>query len=184
MKKIVVLFSGTGSNLTYLIEHLHQKKLEIAAAITNNPQAGGITYAKEAGIPLHIIDQNAFDTREAFDRKLVETIIPYRPDLVVLAGFMRILTPTFTDNIEAINLHPSLLPRHKGLNAIERSFEDAFDEGGVSVHLVNEALDGGKIILQKAILKAGNDLQSYTDAIKALEKEALSEAILKVLEIE
>ena len=184
MKKIVVLFSGAGSNLAYLIEHLHKKKVEIAAAITNNEHAGGIAYAKAAKIPLHIIRQSDFENREAFDKALVETIAPYRPDLVVLAGFMRILTPVFTSRVEAINLHPSLLPRHKGLHAIERSFNDEHDEGGVSVHRVNDELDGGEIILQKAILKEGHDLQSYTDAIKALEKEALSEAILRVLEIE
>jgi len=94
---------------------------------------------------------------------------------------MRILTPVFTEQIRAINLHPSLLPRHKGLHAIEKSFGDNFDEGGVSVHWVTSELDGGEIIVQKRIAKAGHDLRSYTEAVKRIEKEALSEAILQIL---
>lgn len=181
MKKIVILFSGAGSNLAYLIEHLHRKKLIIAAAITDKPDAGGIAHAKAAGIPVEIIDAKAFESREAFDATLVKTIKRYAPDLTVLAGFMRILTPVFTDTIRAINLHPSLLPRHKGLRAIERSFEDAHTEGGVTVHWVTSELDGGEIIVQKRIAKAGHDLCSYTRAIKDIEKKALVEAIEKIL---
>jgi len=101
---------------------------------------------------------------------------------VVLAGFMRILTPIFTDTINAINLHPSLLPRHKGLHAIERSFEDEHSEGGVTVHKVTSELDGGEIVIQKAINKEGLSFQEYYEKVRTLEKEALAEAILKVLE--
>jgi len=182
MKKIAVLFSGTGSNFEYILRNLHKKKLEVVLAITNNPQAGGIAFAKEFNIPLEVIDSKAFKSREEFDKKVVERLKEQQLDLVVLAGFMRILTPIFTDTINAINLHPSLLPRHKGLHAIEKSFEDEHSEGGVTVHKVTSELDGGEIVIQKAINKVGLSFQEYYEKVRTLEKEALAEAILKVLE--
>ena len=182
MKKIAVLFSGTGSNFEYILRNLHKKELEVVLAITNNPQAGGIAFAKEFNIPLEVIDSKAFKSREEFDKKVVERLKEQKLDLVVLAGFMRILTPIFTDTINAINLHPSLLPRHKGLHAIERSFEDEHSEGGVTVHKVTSELDGGEIVIQKAINKEGLSFQEYYEKVRTLEKEALAEAILKVLE--
>jgi phosphoribosylglycinamide formyltransferase 1 len=126
---------------------------------------------------LEVIDQAGFGSREDFDAALVESIQKADIDLVVLAGFMRILTPVFTDNIRAINLHPSLLPRHKGLDAIKKSYEDAYDEGGVSVHWVNSELDGGEIILQKVLKKEGLSFEQYDMMIREMEKEALLEAI-------
>jgi phosphoribosylglycinamide formyltransferase-1 len=95
---------------------------------------------------------------------------------------MRILTPVFTENIKAINLHPSLLPRHKGLKAIEKSYEDEHEEGGVSVHFVSSELDGGAVILQKTLAKKDLDLEAYDTKIRTIEKDALVEAIMKVLE--
>ncbi len=182
MKRIVTLFSGTGSNLDYILKHLHGKELEVAAAITNNPQAGGIRVAKSHGVPVEIIDHRDFLDRESFDHKLVECIKKYAPDLTVLAGFMRILTPQFTTRIKAINLHPSLLPRHRGLDAIKRSWDDEHPEGGVSVHWVDSRLDGGEIILQYEVEKEGfESFEEYHEAIRYIEKEALAEAILKVL---
>ena len=182
MKKIVVLFSGTGSNLAYLLKHLHGKKLEVAAAITNNPEAGGIGIAKKYGVPVEIMDHRDFPNRESFDRELVRRIEKYRPDLTVLAGFMRILTPVFTEKIDAVNLHPSLLPRHRGLHAIEKSWEDDHSEGGVTVHRVSSELDGGEILLQYELEKEGFDsFEEYDEAIRRIEKEALAEAILEIL---
>jgi phosphoribosylglycinamide formyltransferase-1 len=183
MKKIVVLFSGTGSNLKYILENMHQKELEVVLAITNNPGAKGIEIAKSYGIDVEIIPSKEFSKREEFDKVLVERISKVNPDLTVLAGFMRILTPTFTSKIRAINLHPSLLPRHKGLKAIERSFEDNFEDGGVSIHWVSEELDGGEIILQKSIKKSGLSFEEYHKNIRKIEKEALVEAIRFVLKI-
>jgi phosphoribosylglycinamide formyltransferase-1 len=118
-----------------------------------------------------------------YDRELVQLIRKYSPDLTVLAGFMRVLTPVFTENIRALNLHPSLLPRHRGLHAIERSWEDEYPEGGVSVHWVSSELDGGEIVLQKGISKKGHDRDSYSRAVRSMEKELLAEAIRNVLEI-
>ncbi|SFV90632.1 Phosphoribosylglycinamide formyltransferase [hydrothermal vent metagenome] len=180
MKKIAVLFSGKGTNFAYIAKHLHNQSLQIAVALTNNPKAEGIAVAKRYGIPLEIVDSKCFENREAFDHEVVRRLNLYRPDLTVLAGFMRILTPVFTEKIKAINLHPSLLPRHKGLHAIEKSFHDPFPEGGVSVHWVTSELDGGELIVQKKVAKAGHNLKSYTDAVRCIEKEVLREAIENV----
>lgn len=181
MKKIAVLFSGTGSNLAYILKHLHATELEVVVALTNNPNAGGIAFAKAYDIPLEIIDSKTFSTREAFDAEVVHALSYYKPDLTVLAGFMRILTPHFTQNIQAINLHPSLLPLHKGMYAIERSYEDENEVGGVSVHWVTSELDGGEVILQKEVAKANKDFETYEAEIKVIEKEALAEGIQKIL---
>ena len=181
MKKIAILFSGKGSNFAYIVEHLHQKECEIVVALTNNPSAKGCEIAKKNEIPLEIVDSQSFSKREIFDKEVVKKLQYYQPNLTILAGFMRILTPIFTKNIKAINLHPSLLPRHKGLNAIEKSYDDSFKEGGVSVHWVSEALDGGKIILQKSLLKEGLSFEMYDKKIRIIEKEALCDAIQKVL---
>ncbi len=181
MKKIAVLFSGKGSNFAHIVNTLHKKEFEVVVALTNNPNAGGIDVAKEASIPLVIIDSKAYATRELFDAVVVESLQKYTPDLTVLAGFMRILTPLFTDNIKSVNLHPSLLPRHKGLKAIERSYEDKYSMGGVSVHYVSSQLDGGEIILQKEVSKEGLTFEAYDKKVRSIEKEALTEAIRVVL---
>jgi phosphoribosylglycinamide formyltransferase-1 len=182
-KKIVVLLSGTGSNFAYLLKHLPQNAYEIVFVLSNNPHAKGIDIAKAANIPHRVIEPKQFSTREIYDASLVNAIQEYAPDLTVLAGFMRILTPVFTKNIRAINLHPSLLPRHKGLHAIEKSYEDEHLHGGVSVHWVSEALDGGEIIVQKELLKEGLSFEMYDAKIRTIEKEALLDAVKQVLGI-
>ncbi|KIM02700.1 MAG: phosphoribosylglycinamide formyltransferase [Sulfurovum sp. AS07-7] len=183
MKNIAILFSGDGTNFEYLIKNLDKNKVCIKQAICNNQNAKGIDIAKANSINLEIIDSSKFQVREEFDEVLVQTIKKAGVDLVVLAGFMRILTPVFTKNIKAINLHPSLLPRHKGTNAIAKSFYDEFLEGGVSVHYVNDELDGGEIILQREIFKDGLSFGEYYEEIKKQEKEALIDAIYQVLEV-
>lgn len=175
MKKLAVLFSGKGTNFAYLAQKYH-----ITLAITNNPQAEGIEVAKRCNIPLYIIDPKEFSSREAYDQEVVKCLQNQEIDLVVLAGFMRILTPVFTNAIDAINLHPSLLPRHKGVNAIEKSYHDNHKEGGVSVHWVSDELDGGEVIVQREISKDGLSFDEYYEAIKMVEKEALSLAIEKI----
>jgi len=181
MKKIAVLFSGTGTNLKYILEHLHGKEVEVVVALTNRPNAGGIAFAEEYNVPFEVIDSSLFASREAFDREVVHALHYYNPDLTVLAGFMRILTPIFTEKIKAINLHPSLLPLHKGMMAIERSYADENEVGGVSVHWVTSELDGGEVILQKKVAKEVKDFETYEAEIKDIEKIALIEAIRKVL---
>jgi phosphoribosylglycinamide formyltransferase-1 len=180
--KIVILFSGEGSNLLNIIEKLHHKELEVVAAITNRPDAGGIAKARAHHVPVDIIDHKHYSDRESFDRALLKQIRSYAPDLVVMAGFMRILTPVITENIKAINVHPSLLPLFKGGNAICESFESAEPTGGISIHWVNNELDGGKIIAQEAFEKeAGETLESFTAKIRTLEHRLLPETILQIL---
>lgn len=181
MEKIAILFSGKGTNFAHIVETLHGKVCEVAVALTNNPDAEGIRIAKKHNIPLEIIDSKTYESREVFDAKVVETLHGYSPDLTVLAGFMRILTPVFTEKVKSINLHPSLLPRHKGLKAIEKSYADDHDEGGVSVHYVSSELDGGEVILQQTLSKKGLSFEAYDTQIRIIEKKALSEAICKVL---
>ena len=180
MNKIAVLFSGKGSNFAHIANTLHKQELEIAVALTNKPDAGGIQIAKEHGIPLEIVDSKAYESREAFDEVVVQKLKSYDVELTVLAGFMRILTPVFTEQIKSINLHPSLLPRHKGLNAIEKSYNDEYPTGGVSVHWVTSELDGGEVILQREVPKAGLSLEAYDAQVRRVEKIALEEAIRKV----
>lgn len=180
-KQIAVLFSGKGSNFAHIVKTLHAQEFEVVVALTNNSNAEGIKVATAASIPLEIIDPKTYESREAFDAVVVERLQQYSPDLTVLAGFMRILTPVFTEQIKSINLHPSLLPRHKGLNAIEKSYEDPFLEGGVSVHYVTSELDGGEIILQNKISKENLNFEAYDKKIRSIEKEALVEAIRRVL---
>jgi len=181
MKKIAVLFSGKGSNFAHIVKSLHKDEIKVVIALTNNPNAGGISVAEEYNIPLEIIDPKSYQNREAFDEAVVKILQQYDLDLTVLAGFMRILTPVFTEQIKSVNLHPSLLPRHKGLNAIEKSYEDEYPIGGVSVHYVNAELDGGEILLQKEIKKEGLTFEEYDEKIRMIEKETLVEAILKAI---
>lgn len=182
MKRLVVLFSGTGTNLAYILEHLHGKgEYEVVLALSNNPNAKGIEVAKSYGVDVKVINHKEYDSREAFDSKVVEVVSIYKPDLTILAGFMRVVTPIFTDSIKSINLHPSLLPKYKGLHAIERSYESGDKEAGVSVHWVNSELDGGEVILQKRFVRSEDmSFEDFESNIKVIEKEALSEAIIEV----
>lgn len=153
-KKIAVLFSGSGTNLEAILQKLHGKifgdiKIEVAMTLTNKPDAGGIVKAAKYGLTSVIIDNKKFANREEFDAALVDEIKKYDVDLVVLAGFMRILTPIFTENLRAINLHPAILPLFKGAHAIEESYKSDMQVGGITVHWVSAELDGGKIIAQK-----------------------------------
>lgn len=182
MKRIVALFSGEGTNLANLIEKIHHKHALITCAITNNPNAAGIAKARAAGIPVEVIDHTLFESREAYDEALVQTIRDYNPDLVVLCGFMRILTPVFTTNIRSINLHPSLLPAFKGTRAIERSFESDDKICGVSVHWVSNELDGGEIVMQRSFTKSDDEtLEGFTKKIRVIEHEILPLSVITIL---
>ena len=181
LPRVAILFSGIGSNMAYILEHLHGKELEVVLAITNNPQAQGIGAALSHNISCKIIDPEIYESRKTYDEALVKELQVYQPDLTVLAGFMRILTPVFTDRIKTINLHPSLLPRHKGLHAIEKSYADEFTAGGASVHWVSSELDGGEVIVQREVYKEGLSFEAYEQEIKSIEKIALAEGIKKVL---
>jgi phosphoribosylglycinamide formyltransferase 1 len=182
MKRIVVLFSGAGTNLEKLIETLPGRGVEVAAAVTNRPNAGGIERAGRFGVPVEVIDHTDFDSREAFDAALVEIIEKYRPDLTVTAGFMRILTPVFTARVKAVNIHPSLLPKYKGANAIVRAYESGDTVCGVSVHWLTGELDGGEVIAQASFTRSpGMDPQTFEAQIHALEYSLLPETVISLL---
>ena len=186
-KKIAVLFSGGGSNLEAILERLHgkvfgQTKIEVALTLTNKANAGGIAKAAKYGLKSVVTEHVNFASREEFDAAVVAQIKRANVDLTVLAGFMRILTPVFTSQVRAINLHPSLLPLFKGAHAIKEGFESDMKEGGVSVHWVSEELDGGKIIAQRAFEKgAGMSLEEFEAKIHAIEHEILPETIVQIL---
>ncbi len=186
IKKIAVLFSGRGSNLEKLIERFHEKSFAGAGTrvfpITNRPEANGINVAREHGIESIVIDHRKFKSREEFDRELVKVLKNIDPDLVVMAGFMRIVTPIFTSNIDAINLHPSLLPLFKGANAIEESFKSGMKVGGVTVHRVDATLDGGKILSQECVkIEPCDTLESFTRKIREKEHYLLPKTVMELL---
>jgi phosphoribosylglycinamide formyltransferase-1 len=186
LKKIAILFSGEGSNMQTLIQKLHKKSfgdlyVEVATTITNNPNANGIKKAKALDVDVQILDHQEFKTREEYDRTLVNLILSLDIDLVVLAGFMRILTPIFTDNITAINIHPSLLPDFKGADALRRSYNSDKKIVGVTTHFVNAELDGGAIIDQKSFDKSGMSFEEFTSNIHKCEYEIFAPSILKAL---
>ncbi|MGK0441599.1 MAG: phosphoribosylglycinamide formyltransferase-1 [Pseudohongiellaceae bacterium] len=122
----------------------------IAAVICNRPKAFGLERAANAGIPAELIDHTEFDDRESFDAALIERIDHYQPDLVILAGFMRILTPSFVKHYlgRMFNIHPSLLPKYPGLNTHQRAIDAGDSQAGATVHFVTEELDGGPAIIQ------------------------------------
>ncbi len=153
--RIVVLISGGGTNLQALIDAQQADQLggEIVAVISNRPDVQGLERARRADIPAICVDHKAFTSREAFDDELAEQIDTFKPDLVVLAGFMRILTPEFVQHYRGrmLNIHPSLLPKYRGLHTHQRAIEAGDREHGASVHFVTEELDGGSVILQAEI---------------------------------
>lgn len=181
MKKIVILFSGQGSNLEALARAL-LGRVEIVA-ITNNPNAGGIERAKALGIPVTIIDHRAFSSREEFDAALVGDIKRHAPDLVVLAGFMRLLSRVFTDAVaNAINIHPSLLPLFKGKDGIGESFRSGMKVGGVTVHRVTEQMDSGEILAQVCVPILETDTrESYEARVHEAEHRLYPQVVARLL---
>ena len=154
-KSIVVLVSGNGSNLQAIIDDISQLKINanISAVIANQATAYGLTRAENASIPAIYIDHKGFESREEYDAQMVRCINEYNPDLIVLAGFMRILTSGFVENYigKMLNIHPSLLPKYKGLNTHQRAIDANDKEHGASVHFVTPELDGGPVVLQSKV---------------------------------
>jgi phosphoribosylglycinamide formyltransferase-1 len=171
---IVVLISGGGSNLQALINAVAAGELnvEIRAVISNRPDARGMQRAREAGIPAEALDHTQFDSREAFDRALQQRIDSFEPRLVVLAGFMRLLSDDFVAHYlgRMINIHPSLLPAYTGLNTHQRVLEAGDSQHGASVHFVTAELDGGPLILQSTVPVHSTD-EAQTLAARVLEQE-------------
>lgn len=172
--KLCVLISGNGSNLQSMIDYIDAGKLnaEIACVISNRPNAFGLTRAENSGIPNLCIDHTQYPDREDYDRALKAKIEEYSPDCVVLAGFMRILTPDFVEYFSGklLNIHPSLLPKYKGLNTHQRAIDNGDTEHGVSVHFVTPELDGGPVIIQSRVPVFEDD-DSSTLASRVQEQE-------------
>lgn len=159
--KVVVLVSGGGSNLQALIDGQQDGSLpiDIAAVISNRPNVKGLDRARDAGICAQLLDHKNFDSRDSFDAALMKTIDSFDAELVVLAGFMRILTPEFTEHYlgRMLNIHPSLLPKYQGLHTHQRALDAGDSEHGVSVHFVTAELDGGPVAIQAKVAVLAND---------------------------
>ncbi len=157
--RVVVLISGNGSNLQALIDAATDHNYQIVAVLSNKADAYGLERAKNAGIAQEHLSHKAFDTREDFDRALQQRIDRYQPELIVLAGFMRILSAGFVRHYlgRLINIHPSLLPKYPGLHTHQRALDAGDSEAGATVHFVTEELDGGPPIIQAKVPISGND---------------------------
>ena len=155
MTSIVILISGRGSNMEAIVYAAQNEAwpAKIAAVISNRPEAGGLDFAKSHGIQTAVLDHRAYKDRASFDAQLVQLIDSYKPDLVVLAGFMRILTGDFVRHYEGrlLNIHPSLLPLFPGLHTHEQALEAGVAEHGATVHFVTEALDHGPMVIQASV---------------------------------
>jgi phosphoribosylglycinamide formyltransferase-1 len=153
--RLVVLISGGGSNLQAFIDAAADPAYpcEVVAVISNRAGVFGLERAARAGIPAEVLDHTAFASRDAFDTALADRIDAHAPDIVILAGFMRILTPGFVARYDGrlLNIHPSLLPKYPGLHTHQRAIDAGDAEAGATVHLVTEELDGGPVILQARV---------------------------------
>ena len=159
MKNIVILISGGGSNMAAIVRASQQQdwakryNARVAAVISNKADAKGLVFARDNGIATEVLDHKQFDSREAFDAQLAQVIDGHEPALVVLAGFMRILTPGFVSRYEGrmVNIHPSLLPAFTGLHTHQRAIDAGCKFAGVTVHRVTAELDVGPILDQAVV---------------------------------
>ena len=180
MKNIVILISGGGSNMAAIVREALRANwretlgAEVAAVISNRPGAGGLAVAKAQKVATEVVDHKGFATREAFDAALAQTIDMHQPALVVLAGFMRILTPAFVDRYTGrlVNIHPSLLPAFPGLNTHQRAIDAGCKAAGATVHMVTSQLDLGPIQEQAVVPVLPGDTE-HALAARVLTQEHL-----------
>lgn len=182
---IVILISGNGSNLQAIIDAIQHNHwpISIKAVITNCPNAFGLERARRAHIKTEVIDHRLYQDRETFDSALANIIDGYAPELIVLAGFMRKLTPNFVAHFHnrIINIHPSLLPKYRGLHTYEKALANHDSEHGVSIHYVTESLDDGPIIAQKRFPILEDDTVATLKArTQALEHRLLPQVIFQL----
>ena len=180
--RVVVLISGKGSNLQAIIDasEKHPGLYEVVAVISNREDAYGLERADKAGISSAVIDHKAYDSREAYDHALMQIIDGFEPELVVLAGFMRILTPEFVRHYAGrmLNIHPSLLPKYKGLNTHQRAIDAGDRVHGCSVHFVTEELDDGPVVLQAEVPVLEDDTtETLADRVHVQEHIIYPEAV-------
>jgi len=178
VQNLVILISGNGSNMRAVIEAaaredwLGRLGARVVAVISNKPEAAGLGLAQQAGIATEVLDHRGYDSREAFDAALMQAIDRHAPTLVLLAGFMRILTPGFVRHYEGrlVNIHPSLLPAFPGLHTHRRAIEAGCAQAGATVHWVTPELDHGPILAQAAVPVWPGDTEQ-TLAARVLEQE-------------
>jgi phosphoribosylglycinamide formyltransferase-1 len=186
LPKLAVLISGNGSNLQSIIDHIRNGFLQaqIAVVISNQPDAYGLQRAHKAGIPTIVIAHDMYENRKIFDRAILNELKRFDVEWVILSGFMRILGTEFLSkyNNKVINIHPSLLPKYPGLQAIQKAFQNVESETGVTVHYVNEGVDTGSIILQEKVTITPEDtLESLEKKVHQVEHQLYPKAIQKVL---
>ena len=173
--KVAVLISGNGSNLQALIDNFKKEEsiIDINCVISNKENAFGLERAEKASIDNHFVDHTKFKKREEFDQRLIQIIKGYNPDLIVLAGFMRILSEVFVDKYmgELINIHPSLLPKYPGLETHKKVIENGDTHHGVTVHYVDKTLDGGPICAQSKIKVTTKNANNLEEQIHKIEHE-------------
>lgn len=176
MRSIVILISGRGSNMEAIVRAAQSEKwpARIAAVISNKPDAPGLGFAAGHGIPTAVVPNKTYPTREEFDAALQAAIDRFAPDLVVLAGFMRILTPGFVEHYAGrlLNIHPSLLPEFPGLDTHRRALQAGVKTHGATVHFVTAELDHGPIVAQASVPVLADDTED-TLAARVLQQEHL-----------
>ena len=173
--KVAVLISGNGTNLQALIDNFKKEGsiIDINCVISNKEKAFGLERAEKASIDNHFVDHTKFENREEFDQRLIQVLEGYNPDLIVLAGFMRILSEVFVDKYmgRLINIHPSLLPKYPGLDTHKKVIENEETHHGVTVHYVDKTLDGGPICSQSKIEVTTKDVNNLEEQIHKIEHE-------------
>jgi phosphoribosylglycinamide formyltransferase-1 len=177
---VAILISGRGSNMRALVE----AGVPVAAVLSNQASAAGLEFARARRLPTAVVAHTAYPGREAFDDALAAEIDRFAPRLVVLAGFMRILTPAFVRRYEGrlLNIHPSLLPAFPGLDAIRRAFEHGVRAAGCTVHLVDRELDAGPIVAQAVVeVEDGDTLERLTARVHAAEHRLYPAAVRRFL---
>lgn len=185
-KKLVILISGRGSNMQAIVaaSACEGWPARVAAVISNNPQSIGLEWAAQRGIATRVVDHKAYANREAFDAALMQAIDHFAPTLVVLAGFMRILTPGFVAHYakRMVNIHPSLLPEFPGLHTHRRALEEGRRETGATVHWVTPELDHGPTIAQVRVpVQAGDTEETLAQRVLKAEHELYPRVLSELL---
>jgi len=186
-KKLGVLVSGNGSNLQAILDAITKGELdaEVGVVISNKPQVYALERASIAGTATQYLEEKAGESREEYDQRLLETLEDYQVDLVILAGFMRLLSPVFVQKFKGriMNIHPSLLPSFPGLNAQQQAFDYGVKVTGATVHFVDEGLDSGLIIIQSpALVQPTDTVETLRERILRVEHWIYPQAIKLYLE--
>ncbi len=183
--RIVILISGSGSNMVAIADSCKKQEMDanVVAVISNRPGVAGLDRARELNIETQVVDHTTYSTREEFDVNLIRAIDEHSPDLIILAGFMRILTSDLVRRYKGrlLNIHPSLLPKYKGLHTHKRALEAEDKEHGVTVHFVSEDLDGGPNIIQAVIPVLNDDNEKSLQSRVQLQEHVIYPIAIKWL---